>query len=78
MEARHRAEFAQPPSGESAAELAQRHEAEHQELEQRYQQARTQGRPTLPPAAPRPPATTRDGRQTTTRDKAPDRARGAD
>jgi hypothetical protein len=53
-EARHRQEFAKPPAGESPAALAQRQEAEDQDLTQRYQQARTQGTPTLPPKGAAP------------------------
>lgn len=48
-EARHRQEFAKPPAGESPAALSQRQEAEHQELDQRYEQARASGASTLPP-----------------------------
>ena len=61
-EARHRQEFAKPPAGESPAALSQRQEAEHQELDQRYEQARASGASTLPPPpkaatrAPREPA----------------------
>jgi hypothetical protein len=55
-EARHRQEFAKPPAGESPSALAQRQEAEDQDLTQRYQQARTQGMPALPPKeAPKAP-----------------------
>ncbi len=55
-EARHRQEFAKPPAGESPAALAQRQEAEDQDLSQRYQQARTQGTTALPPKeAPKAP-----------------------
>jgi uncharacterized protein DUF6600 len=50
-EARHRQEFAKPPTGESPAALEQRQEAEHQDLEQRYQRARASGAPAMPPAA---------------------------
>ncbi len=49
LEARHRQEFAQPPAGESPAALSQRQEAEHQALDQRYQQARGSGKATMPP-----------------------------
>ena len=49
LEARHRQEFARPPSGETPAALARRQEAEHRDLQQRYQQARATGMPTLPP-----------------------------
>lgn len=61
-EARHRDEFAKPPAGESPAALSQRQEAEHQELDQRYEEARARGAPTMPPPpkaatrAPREPA----------------------
>jgi uncharacterized protein DUF6600 len=50
LEARHRQEFARPPTGETSADLARRQEAEHRDLQQRYQQARSQGMPALPPA----------------------------
>jgi hypothetical protein len=49
LEARHRQEFAKPPAGESQAALTQRQEAEHQDLQQRYQQARASGQATMPP-----------------------------
>ena len=60
MEARHRQEFARPPAGEAPAALARRQEAEHRDLQQRYQQARAKGMAGLPPApkpAPRPAPT---------------------
>ena len=62
MEARHRQEFARPPAGETPAALARRQEAEHRDLQQRYQQAQAKGMPTLPPApkpAPSPTPTPR-------------------
>jgi len=49
LEARHRQEFARPPAGESPAALSQRQEAEHQDLQQRYQQARASGKETMAP-----------------------------
>jgi uncharacterized protein DUF6600 len=57
VEARHRQEFARPPAGETPAALARRQEAEHRDLQQRLQQARTKEMPASPPAprpAPRP------------------------
>ena len=48
-ESRHRQEFAKPPAGESPAALEQRQEAEHQELDQRYQKARASGASAMPP-----------------------------
>jgi hypothetical protein len=49
MEIRHQQEFAKPPAGESVEALSLRHDAEHQELEQRYQKARASGQDHLPP-----------------------------
>jgi hypothetical protein len=48
-ESRHRQEFAKPPAGESPAALEQRQEAEHQELDQRYEKARASGAAAMPP-----------------------------
>lgn len=65
VEARHREEFAKPPAGESPTALSQRQEAEHQELDQRYQKAQAAGKSAMPPKpatrapqerAPKPPA----------------------
>lgn len=71
-EARHRQEFAKPPAGESPAALEQRQEAEHQELDQRYQRARASGASAMPPreapkeqraAAPKPPKSQDQGKE---------------
>ena len=48
MESRHRQEFAKPPAGESPAALEQRQEAEHQELDQRYEKAQASGASAMP------------------------------
>jgi hypothetical protein len=52
MEVRHRTEFTRPPAGETQENLTARQEAEHRELDTRYQTARTQGLKTLPPPKP--------------------------
>jgi hypothetical protein len=53
LESRHRQEFARPPAGETPAALAQRQEAEHRVLQQRFQQTRTREMP-APPPVPKP------------------------
>ena len=57
VEARHRQEFAKPPTGESPAAMAQREETEHQQLQERYNQARAAGASKMPPKeSPKAPA----------------------
>ena len=50
VEARHRQEFARPPQGETPSALAQRQDAEHRALQERYRQGQSKGMTTLPPA----------------------------
>jgi hypothetical protein len=55
METRHAQEFAKPPSGESQQALAEQQDADHRDLQARYQQAAAAGKSTLPPP-PKAPA----------------------
>jgi hypothetical protein len=52
METRHQQEFASP--GANQAEVSQRQEQEHQQLDRSYQQARTTGAEHMPAPAPAP------------------------
>jgi hypothetical protein len=54
MEARHVQQFAKPPAGVSPDALAERQQAEHNDLDARYHQAAAAGRSAMPP--PRPAA----------------------
>jgi hypothetical protein len=59
MEDRHVQQFAKPPAGVTPDVLAERQQAEHNDLDARYHQAAAAGKATLPPprpAAPRPAA----------------------
>ncbi len=55
MEDRHVQQFAKPPAGVTPDALAERQQAEHNDLDARYHQAAAAGKSTLPP--PRPAAT---------------------
>ena len=54
QETRHIQEFANPPEGESESVLPARQESEDQALDQRYREAATSGRTSMPPRAPAP------------------------
>jgi hypothetical protein len=55
MEERHVQQFAKPPAGVTPDALAERQQAEHNDLDARYHQAAAEGRSALPPPRPAAP-----------------------